>query len=141
MRDQLPLVIACAPAVEPAIADRRFERWALPEVERLRRLDVVMAVEQQGVGFGILLDFADDHRLSRRLENLGWDAEVSEDPRQEPRALFDTFVLGADAGLADEGLERLERLLPVGVDVVVDAVCRHPAPDATSTIESRDNSW
>ena len=51
----LALVVADAARVDPAIADRRLEGRADPGLQRVRRLHVVVAVEQHGGRAGLLL--------------------------------------------------------------------------------------
>ena len=47
---ELALVVGDAARVQPLVADRRLERRALPPVERGRRLDVEVAVDEDGCG-------------------------------------------------------------------------------------------
>ena len=44
----LALVIGGTAPVDASVLDDRFERWLLPEVERVHRLDVVVAVDDDG---------------------------------------------------------------------------------------------
>src|SRR5262249_51559226 len=47
---QLALVVRDAARVQPAVADRCFEGRRVPEVERRRRLDVEVSVDEDGRG-------------------------------------------------------------------------------------------
>ena len=48
----LALVVAGAAGVNHAVPDHRFEGRVVPQVQRINRLDIVVAVEQQGLAVG-----------------------------------------------------------------------------------------
>ena len=48
VHEHLALVVGRAARVDLAVADRRLERRRLPQVERIDRLHVVVAVEENG---------------------------------------------------------------------------------------------
>jgi len=81
---QLSLVVRCAPARDDLAAafellDRWFEGVVFPEIERIDRLDVVMAVEKgmRGVwcGAGVV---GDDHRVAGGVANGRLEAEFAQ---------------------------------------------------------------
>ena len=71
--EQVRLVVRDTARVEDAVAVRQLERWRLPELERVGRLDVEVRVAEDGrrragvTGRGHL---ADDKRLARRLDHV-----------------------------------------------------------------------
>ena len=71
---ELALVVGDAAPVEPLVADRRLERLALPELERVGRLHVEVPVAEDGrrlVGPGRGADLADRERLPLPVDDLG----------------------------------------------------------------------
>ena len=66
-----PLSSADAARVELAVADRRLERRRRPQVERIDRLHVVVAVEEDGRRTRRAQPFAVDDRVAGRLLDAG----------------------------------------------------------------------
>src|SRR6476661_9862453 len=81
----LPLVIGSAPGVQLAIADGGRERRRGPLVERIGRLDVVVAVDQKRGLPRYRRAFGPHHRVSRSLENL--DDRAAQTPEVIPQPL------------------------------------------------------
>ena len=77
VHEHLALVVGRAARVDLAVADGRLERRRLPEVERIDRLHVVVAVEE-------------DRRRARRAEPVAVDDRIA-------RRLDQPDVLQADA--------------------------------------------
>ena len=83
--DQLALVVLGAArhdhrTVLCIVRDQGIERIALPQVERIGWLDVVMTVEQdvRHVGTMVAERVGDDHRVAGRLAHLGLEAGAGE---------------------------------------------------------------
>ena len=134
--DQLPLVVAGAAAVEAAVAHGGLERRAGPRLQRIGRLHVVVPVAQQRERAPISR-LADHHGLGRGVDHVGSHAEVAHDPGQQAGALLHTVVVGADAGLPHEGLEDLQGLVAVRVDVAVYGVDAHGSLPLASAVLRR----
>ena len=77
VHEDLALVVGRAARVDLAVADRRLERRRHPEIQRIDRLHVVVAVEQ-------------DRRRVRRAEPVAVDDRIA-------RRVDETDVLQADA--------------------------------------------
>src|SRR5262249_47725435 len=99
-------------------------------------------------GRGVLDDLAVDHRLRRRLDDFGLDAGRPHNVRQQPRAVLDPLVLGADARLAHQGLEGVERTIALRIDTAVHLLRGHGGvpPAAACALTPRihwadANSW
>ena len=77
----LALVVDGTPGVEVAVADLRLERRRAPLVERIDRLDVVMAVDERSRQRGIDEALRVDGRVSRGLDDLGMGGIPPCEPR------------------------------------------------------------
>ena len=64
VHEHLALVVGGAARVDLAVADRRLERRRFPQIERIDRLHVVVAVEQ-------------DRRRARRMEPVAVDDRIA----------------------------------------------------------------
>ena len=102
----LSLVVAGPTRVELAVADRRLEGGRRPFVQRLRRLHVVVAVDEEGgapVDMGAL---GPDHRMPGPLDQLDLaapePAQVVAEPFGGPPAVAGAVGVGADAGDAEK---------------------------------------
>ncbi len=117
LREVLPLVVAHAARVEPPVADRRLEGGREPLVQRVGRLDIVMAVE-------------DHRRRARRVVPLGEHHRPPggrDDPRRQPDALHhvrdvrrhlgDAQPVRADARPPHIVDQAVEEFLPVRVHI------------------------
>ena len=112
LHPELPLVVRDAASVEPLAPDDRVERVALPELERIRRLHVVVPVDENGRRFGRPGDLPDDEPSV--LADVRVTAEPPHrvgDPRG--RALHVAGVLRIGAHARDRE-ERGELLEPAG---------------------------
>jgi len=106
-------------------ADGGFERGRGPLVEGLGGLDIVVAVNQDGGAVGLVLVFGEDDGVSGGRDDLWGEAAGGKLVGDELGAALhvgDVLRLGADAGDAEEGLEAVEGLLAVDVDVLEDFV-------------------
>src|ERR1700689_3818013 len=79
----LPLVVDGAAGDHTAAMgtghDRRLEGWAVPKLDRVGRLDIVMAViEQMGRGAAGAGVMGDDNRMARRVSETRFKAECRE---------------------------------------------------------------
>ena len=104
---ELALVVGDASGVEPLAPDRRLERRALPQLERRRRLDVEVAVDEhcrRGVGVRRRAQLADRQRPLAVVDELARPAGAAHE-RAEPLAGRPDVGLvrrvGADAGDAE----------------------------------------
>ena len=113
-RDQhRPLVVGDAARIEAAVADRRLERRRDPFLDRVGRLHVVVAVDQDGRrarGTRRSRRAPPDDRPSRRSRPAG-GRRASAGPRQipPPRECLAVCRVGADAGNAAERLQIVQR--------------------------------
>src|SRR5687767_12209163 len=120
--EHLALVVAGAARVDPAVADRRLERRTVPGVQRLRRLDVVVAVDEHRpcrVGRSY---FSEDDRISARLHEPRLGAGVGHEPLHEGGALADSRVLRRDRRLTQQRAQLVDEALTVRLDVIEDVV-------------------
>ena len=70
VHEHLALVVGGAARVDLAVAHRRLERRGGPQVQRVHRLHVVVAVEEDGRLAGRVEPVAVHHRIARRLDQL-----------------------------------------------------------------------
>ena len=70
MHVDLALVVGRAPGQHPAVVEDRLERRRVPQVERIDRLDVVVAVDDRGRRAIRVQPVAVDHRVAARLGDL-----------------------------------------------------------------------
>ena len=68
VHEHLALVVGGAARVDLAVADRRLERRRLPEIQRIDRLHVVVAVEQNRRRTRRAEPVAVHHRIAGRLD-------------------------------------------------------------------------
>ena len=71
VHERLALVVIRTPRIDGPVADLRLEGRGDPQVERIDRHHVVVAVDQDGRQLRIDQLFAVDHRVSGRLHDLG----------------------------------------------------------------------
>ena len=125
----LALVVGRAAAEEIAVAHRGLEGGTGPEIERLGRLHVVMAVNQHGRLARRLQRFAVDERMHlRRLDLDLFQARGAKLFRHPVRRFLDiglVLALGAHARDAQKLLQLVEIVFALGFDVVEDV---HAAP-------------
>ena len=118
-RREVSLVVAHATPEEASVAPRGRERRAGPEVDRLRRLHVVVVVDEQGfVAFAVTL--GDHHGVALGGNELHGEAARAEHLGDEARALLHAEVLGRDTGLGRVSGELGQALLEMIVQVPVD---------------------
>ena len=71
MHERLALVVIRASCIDGSVADLRLEGRRDPQVERIDRHHIVVAVDQHGRQLGIEYLFTVDHRMSGGLHDLG----------------------------------------------------------------------
>ena len=87
-------------------------------VERIRRLHVVMTVEQHGRLARRLLPARDDDRMALGRDQAGLEADLGEHVDEQQADLGDADILGADAGMAQIGEQALEERAAVHLDML-----------------------
>ena len=118
---RVALVVGRASRVEVAVAHLRLERVGLPEVERRRRLDIEVPVEEDGGRVGGPYrgaDLPDRERVRVRLDQLRLAAGPTNelaDPFTGPPHVVRVRRVGGDAGDAQPLGELRE---PGGIDPV-----------------------
>ena len=113
MGHKLALVVRGAAAVKPPVLHRRLERLRMPQLQRLRRLHVVMTVKQDRrrvLPFGAQLGV--NRWLRRRFQDLRLKAQAAEQARKKAAAFLNADILGADAGLRRDALPLLQIRFP-----------------------------
>ncbi len=78
VREYLPLVVGRTAGEEIPVAPRRLERWASPQFQRVRRLHVVMSINQDGRRPGDVGRLGIDQGMTTRADNLGRQAHPPE---------------------------------------------------------------
>ena len=120
MREHLAFVVGGAAGVEIAVALGGLERGREPRLERFGGLDVVMSVDSS-VGLpGRTQPLGIDDRVALGLDQLGLEPRSWPDrraPRRRPARVGVVIGLGADAGNADQGLELLLEIAPMGLQI------------------------
>ena len=116
----LALVVADAACIEATVADSRLEGRRNPFVERIRRLHVVMTVEQHGRLARRLLPARDDHGMSGGRHEAGFQPDLRQHLDQKGADLGDADVLGADARVLQIGDQPVEEGAAVGFDMIED---------------------
>ena len=120
-RHDVGLVVGHAARDDPPVLFRRLERWRVPEVDRVDRLDVVVLVQQELAAPG-----SGNLRIERghaaRLEGLD-PVRVTREPVREPvaRRLDCIPPVVGDAGKRTELLEVIDEAARVLLDVRVDS--------------------
>jgi hypothetical protein len=120
-RERRPLVVGAAAGAHLAVDDRRLERRRLPQLQRLGRLHVVVAVDQQrgpvvAGGRGVAVDRGQPAALEQAgLEPGVLQAGAKE--RRGPARVLVTVALGAHRRDAQEGEELVEKGLVMGLEV------------------------
>ena len=78
MSQHLALVIGGTAGPDPSVTDFGLERIAGPEVQRVHRLHVVMAVDEHGAPIRQMGVAGDDHRVFRSFVEFCCEAEICE---------------------------------------------------------------
>ena len=121
VHEQLALVVVGTATPDGAVVHLRIEGIVLPHVQRLDRLNVVVAVNQHGLRFGIDDLLAEDDRMAggladARLVRARFKQQVGEGLGAAVHVGL-VLRLGADGGDAQEREQLLEEALPVLFDV------------------------
>ena len=128
VHEDLALVVGGAARVDLAVADRRLERRRLPQLERIDRLHVVVAVEQDRRRALGAEPVAVDDGIARRLDQpdvLQADAaHLVGGPLGAAPDVGRVLRQRADAGDREVVLEFVDVAIAVGVDEVDDVVHR-----------------
>ncbi len=124
VHEDLALVVDRAARVELAVAHRGFERRRRPELQRIDRLHVVVAVEEDGGRASGAEPFGVDHRMPGRLDETGAvhaDAgEFGGRPLGAAPHVGGVFRQGRDAGNGEVALELLDEPVAVQIDEIDD---------------------
>ena len=130
----LALVVAGTAGEEIAALDARLEGRRLPQLERLGRLHVVVAVDHvvRLLCAGLARRAGHEDGVALGRMQLGFQADgaaVLQQPITAGRHVLGVFRLGGDAGEAEVVAEFLQEPVVVRVEVVEDGlhVCRHGA--------------
>ncbi len=124
VEQQLALVVGRAAGAQHVAVQGGVERIGVPQLERVDGLDVVVAVDEDGRGVGVVAaPFGVDSREPRAVvEELGGREAGAPSGVDEPfRAAADVGMpvgLGADARDPQPGVKVVEQVLLVVVDVV-----------------------
>ncbi len=130
MNVDLPLVVGGAAGVQIAAANGGFKCRRGPEVQRLGRLHIVMAVEEDGRFAGRAQRFAIDERVHFRGQDFdvveARGAQLFGDPLRG--ALDVRLVLGlrADAWNPQEFVELVQMFVALGINVFGQIHVRSP---------------
>ena len=120
----LTLVIRRAAGEHPAVDHGRLEGRRLPQIERIDRLDVVVAVDQGGRRVGRAQPVAVHDGMTRRVRHLDVvdadPAQVVRDPLRGAPAVGGVLRKGGDARDPEECLVGLEALVGAGVEPGLD---------------------
>ena len=127
MDQHLPLVVGGAPAEQQAVALGGLERRAVPFLKRLDRLDVVMAVDQDGGGGRVRgRPFGEDRGqpAGRCFPHLGdaeaGGAEMSCQPFGAAAHVAVPVRVGGDRGYRQPLLQVVDELARVRLDIATD---------------------
>ena len=71
VHEGLSLVVVCAAGVDGPVTDLGFERIGVPEIERIDRHHIVVAVNQDGRCFRIVFLLGEDDRVAGGLIDGG----------------------------------------------------------------------
>ncbi len=112
--EDLPFVIAGAPRGDDAVFDAGVERRPMPEIKRIDRLHVVMAVDQDRGPAFLFRPVRDDNGMSRRGILRGVESDrlqFGDKPLGAAEDLVLVFRIGRDTAEA----EKIEKLVERGV--------------------------
>ncbi len=118
VHEELALVIARSARIQDVVLVARLERRPYPLVQRVGRLDVVVAVDERGRGVGTGVQPIGGHdRVAAGIGDgdvLGADAgQLVGDPLRRPSHVVTTGRIGTDRGDAQELVEAGEVLVGV----------------------------
>jgi hypothetical protein len=108
VRHQRPLVVGGAAPVDPVADDRRLEGRRLPEGQRVGRLHVVVAVDDDVRPGRVAAPAREDDRVDVGLHDLDLEAHGAQEVRDELLGALHPLLelrVGRDAGEADEFLQ------------------------------------
>jgi hypothetical protein len=126
VHEHLTLVVGSAARVDLAVADRCLERRRFPQIHRVDRLDVVVAVKKDRRCAGRAEPIAVDNREPRRLDQL--HVLQADSPHFVGRPLGAALDVSsmlrqrADAGNGKIRLQLLDVAIPMCVDEIDDVV-------------------
>ena len=131
-RHEVALVVRDAPAEEEATALRRLERRRLPLVERIRRLDVVVVVDEERAGPATRLT-DDRRRAAVGAKSLSPDARAARTFEDERGGVLDADPLRGDGRLSNQGLQLVDVFVGTRANVGVELrEATHQAVEASA---------
>ena len=152
LREVLPLVVANAPRIDATVANGRFEGWALPEFEWVRRLHVVVAIEQDGRLVRRHVAPAQHHRMVPCRHSFCFHAEGLQHVHKHGREFANADIVRAYAGVAyivhharDEclavDLHMIKQLLEIGIDDAHWRLSLSGPDDDVSLADQQSSFW
>ena len=118
--DELALVVAGAPRVEPSVSHRRLERRARPQLDRVLGLHVVMAINEDRRLSGRSQPLSVDDGMALGLEDLGSRAAGTIEARLDPGGSAFDFPGAGRIGRNRRNPKDFHQLVQVAVAVVSD---------------------
>ena len=122
-RDDVALIVRYAPGVHLSVSNAWFERRSFPEVKRLRRLNVVVVVEDDGAVGGAGGLGVDDRMSADQRDYSALESARDQHLFHKLGRLLNTQVLGRHAWLGAQGAQFIEVAFQVPLDVVIQLVC------------------
>ena len=124
-RDDVRLVVRGPAGVEHPIADLRRPGIALPQLQRLRRLNVIMIIEYKRLVAAALQLTVDHRRPGFQLKELSMQPHPFHHRPDQLGALAQAQILSRDARLTAEPLQLGYGLLRMIVEIAHDALRQH----------------
>ena len=121
-RDDMALIVRYAPGVHLAVPDARLEWWRVPQIERLRRLNVIVVVEDdRAVGVAGSLG-VDDRMAAGQGDDSGFESARVEHLFDKLGRLLDSEVLSRHAWLGAQGAQFIKVAFQVLLDILIQLV-------------------
>ena len=118
--DDVALIVRRPPSVQPVAAHLRFKGVRLPQFQGVRRLDVIVGVEEQRPVRGAILHAENrGQAVVGNRHDLGPEPRVLENAAHQTGRLVEPELLSGHTGLPYEFGEELHALVCVRLDVVV----------------------
>ena len=106
------------------IGNGRLEWRAMPKIERIDRLHIIMTVKQDmraSAIFGPAVDFGDDRRMAGRRPDIRRETECCDIPGQmigSRLAISGKGRIGRDRLDPQQGKQPLEAVIQIGIDAI-----------------------
>ena len=129
--EHLALVVRGPASIKVAVADCRLERRREPGLQRFGRLDVIMAVDEQGGFTRGPEPFRINNRMALGGDQLGFQphrGQIITDEGCRPLGIGIVVRLGADAGNPDQSFELRFEVVPMPLEIRVHLFQRHERP-------------